>query len=137
MRKTLNIFVLGCLLLSTALANVTLFKCIDGGDLCFTKSCCEEVTKSSPCCSEHPVEAIMEDTCCDEVAIVIDKVIIDYTKTKIKSVSKSFDFDLYTYSSPLKKSLVNNDIIRGPPAGSSRPFLSTVPVHIKNCSFLC
>ena len=137
MRKLVYTFIIINLMISTALANVTVYRCLDGGDLCLTKTCCVDVQELNSCCSDHAVKVIANDECCDELDLVHDIVFASSANKESKTLTVSDDLYKFINETILTKSLVFSDIIRGPPAQALISYQTKTPLYIQICSFLC
>jgi len=124
-------------MISTALANVTVYRCLEGGDLCLTKTCCLEIQESISCCSEQCSTMIVNDECCDEIEIVHDTVFSCSGVKEPIAIYFSTCLDDFVDESLLSKNLIFSNIIRGPPVQEGGLIKTTPPIYIQHCSFLC
>ena len=138
MTKTFNIFIIGVLLISSALANTTVYQCVQDGDLCITNNCCEKFKEIDSCCASDNEEKIApQSVCCNEVQLVQNFIFNDTIQSKIPAVNLDSPHpDILDYSiEPINLAL--SMIIRGPPHAQADVKPANAPLFIKNCSFLC
>ena len=138
MTKAFNIFIIGALLLSAALTNITVYQCVDDGDFCITNTCCEIIEEIDKCCSnDSSQELTYKSVCCNEVQIAQSLIFNDHTQSKLPAVNRDTYYpDVMDYSLD-SVSLALTNVIRGPPAPKLEIASPTAPIFIKNCSFLC
>lgn len=138
MTKAANIFIIATLLITSALANITVYKCVHDGELCMTKTCCEVIDKTKSCCSEDDCkEPAFKNVCCDEVQIVQSFIFTDNGQKTAPAVNLDTYYpDIVDLSCESAKVSLN-DIIRGPPLPVSEIKPPAPSLFIKNCSFLC
>ena len=137
MRKFIHTLIIFSLMISSALANVTVYRCLEGGDLCLTKTCCLELEAVSTCCSDHASKIIVNDECCDEVEIVQDTISPYFSTKEIKTADFSNDLEKFITDSLTAKTLVFTDTIRGPPISDTANHQYRSPLYIQHCSYLC
>lgn len=139
MTKATNIFIIGALLITSALTNITVYQCVHDGELCMTKTCCEVLEKMESCCSEEDdsKEASYKNICCDEVKITQNFVFNDNLQTKISSLKPIADYPGILDYSFESESLNLSKVIRGPPLPPEVSFKTHQPIFISICSFLC
>ena len=138
MTKLANIFIIGSLIIASALTKVTLFQCLLDGSLCITQTCCDEEEAPASCCeNDTKKETKLKGICCAEVDLAKNTVLSDQLKNH-HEVLKGVQFFPASGSLFSQEQYVSfRKISRGPPLRSSfRPPTSKV-IYIANCSFLC
>lgn len=134
----MNIFIIGVLLISSALANITVYQCVHDGELCMTKTCCEVIEKESECCSDDDCDELSyQNVCCDEVQISHSFVFNDNLSSKNLLIKSTTDYPGILELSLESKSVILTQIIRGPPRPSEIVHPPKQSIFITNCSFLC
>lgn len=137
MQKLFNIFIVSSILLASALANVTVYKCVHDGELCVTKSCCPEDKAGNSCCDEKGYSCFSDDECCKEVTIVQDTIFNDVNLNKAKIPDSSNTFTDFISGILIEKDKIFRNAVRGPPQERELSSNIETPEYILYCSFLC